>query len=143
MNTLRRILSAGKALPLLALLAAGCLQLQSDAEKQALAHEQLMARHDELMARMDELYQLRQQLGRLPDTATAGRRRRALLAADHAMMDWMHQFRKPADTLAHERAMTYYGRQQHRIDSVGVLMTHSIDSARAVLSAAPAAASSR
>ncbi|GAB2940300.1 hypothetical protein GCM10027048_00730 [Hymenobacter coalescens] len=140
MNTPRRTLGAWKALPLLALLAAGCLQLQSDEQKQAEAEAKLMARHDELMARMDELYRLRQQMAQLPDTAEATRRRRALLAADESMMQWMRQYHKPADTMRHERAMAYLAQQQHRIDSVGVLMRHSIDSARAVLPAAAGSA---
>ncbi|OON69275.1 hypothetical protein B0919_08255 [Hymenobacter sp. CRA2] len=124
-----------QALPLLGLLVAGCLQLQSDEEKRAFAEQKLMARHDELMARMDELYQLRQQLTKVPDTVLAGRRRQALQAADAGMMQWMHQYHRPADTTRHERAMAYLAAQQHRIDSVGVLMQQSIDSARVVLRA--------
>ena len=143
MNNHRTTLSWWQALPLLALLAGGCLQLQSDEEKRALAEQQLMARHDELMARMDELYTLRQQVAKAADTVAAGRQRRALLAADGAMMQWMHQYHRPADTTRHERAMAYLARQQHRIDSVGVLMQQSIDSARALLQPeAPVAGSS-
>ncbi|KAA9327497.1 hypothetical protein F0P96_16070 [Hymenobacter busanensis] len=124
------------ALVLLLPLLPGCLSLESDEEKEAAAEKKLMARHDELMARMDELYTLRQQLGRVPDTLAAGRQRRALLRADAAMMDWMHQYRKPADSVDHARTLAYFGQQQHRIDSVGVLMQHSIDSARVLLPAA-------
>ncbi|WP_059070524.1 hypothetical protein [Solirubrum puertoriconensis] len=144
MNTRRSIPGWLRALPLLAIAASSCLQLQSDEEKQAYAEQQLMARHDALMARMDELYQLRQQLTKVPDTVAAGRQRRSLLAADNAMMSWMHQYRKPADTVRHERVMVYFQRQQHQIDSVGVLMQQSIDSAQALLgSAAKPATSSR
>jgi hypothetical protein len=122
-------------LPLLALLAAGCLQLQSDKEQQEAARAKLMTRHDELMARMDELYSLRQQLGQRPDSAATTAPRRALLAADAAMMNWMHQYRQPADTVRHEQAMAYFARQQRQIDSVGTLMQRSIDVAQALLKA--------
>lgn len=53
------------------------------------------------------------------------------------MMGWMHQYRQPADTARHERVMAYYAQQLRRIDSVGVFMERTIDSARAEL-AAPA-----
>ncbi|WP_400190600.1 hypothetical protein [Hymenobacter sp. B81] len=119
-----------------------CLSLQSEEEKQAAAElaakDRVMARHDELMARMDELYSLRQQLAKVSDSVAAGRRRRALLRADAAMMDWMHQYRQPTDSVSHARTLAYYARQQQRIDSVGVLMNQAVDSARLLLPAAPA-----
>ncbi|GAA4385180.1 hypothetical protein [Hymenobacter koreensis] len=133
---LRRFAALGLLLPALS----GCLSLQSDEEKEAEAEKKVLARHDELMARMDELYTLRQQLNQAADTVAAGRQRRALLRADGAMMNWMHQYRKPADSVSHARTLAYFSRQQHHIDSVGVLMQQSIDSARALLPAvAPAA----
>jgi hypothetical protein len=52
------------------------------------------------------------------------------------MMGWMHQYRRPADTVAHEQVMAYFAVQEHKIDSVGRLMRGSIDSAKAVLSSA-------
>ncbi|RTQ51661.1 hypothetical protein EJV47_07645 [Hymenobacter gummosus] len=122
-----------QALPLLALLAAGCLQLQSDKEQREAARQKVMDRHNELMDRMDELTLLRQQLRQVPDTAEAGRRSRALLAADAAMMDWMHQYHNPADTMRQERALAYLAAQQRRIDSVGTLMQQSVDAAQALL----------
>lgn len=117
------------------LLLSSCLSLQSEEQQVEAAEKAVMAKHDEFMAQMDQLYTLRQQLQRatLPDTTEAGRRRRSLLRADAAMMGWMHQYRRPADSLAHEQAMAYYAAQEHKIDSVGRLMRNSIDSARLVL----------
>lgn len=138
-NTHRSTLGWWQALPLLALLLApGCLQLQNDEEQQTQSRDKLMKRHDELMVRMDELNRLRQQLARRPDTAATAPRRRALLTAETGMMDWMHQYREPADTTRHERIMAYYQQQFRRIDSVGVFIERTIDSARAELAAAPA-----
>jgi hypothetical protein len=117
------------------LLLSSCLSLQSEEQQAEAAEKAVMAKHDELMAQMDQLYTLRQQLQRaaLPDTTEAGRRRRSLLRADAAMMGWMHQYRRPADTVVHEQVMAYFAAQEHKIDSVGRLMRGSIDSARLVL----------
>lgn len=130
-------------LPLLALLPA-CLSLQSDEQKAEAAETALLARHDELMAQMDQLTLLRQQLQRTPgpDTLAAGRQRRALMAADAAMMDWMHRYRKPADTAAVARRLRYFAAQQHKIDSVGRLFHTSLDSVHRLLKATGATATS-
>ncbi|MBC6605956.1 hypothetical protein H8B13_03915 [Hymenobacter sp. BT188] len=117
------------------LLLTSCLSLQSEEQQAEAVEKAVMAKHDEFMAQMDQLYTLRQQLQRatLPDTTEAGRRRRSLLRADAAMMGWMHQYRRPADTVTHEQVMAYFASQEHKIDSVGRLMRNSIDSARLVL----------
>jgi hypothetical protein len=112
-----------------------CLSLQSDEQKAEVAEKTLLAKHDELMGRMDQLYDLRQRLQSAPvsDTVLVGQRRRSLLRADGAMMSWMHQYHKPADSLAPDQQLAYFEAQQHFMDSVGVLMEHSIDSAELVL----------
>lgn len=98
----------------------------------------MLAKHDELMAQMDQLTVLRQQLQKTPgpDTVAAGRQRRALLAADAAMMDWMHRYRKPADSVAVARRLTYFATQEKKIDSVAGLFRTSIDSARLLVQTA-------
>ena len=127
-------LSAPLCCLLVAFLLPACLSLQSEEQQAEAAEKIVMAKHDELMAQMDQLYTLRQQLQRAPaDTVEVGRRRRALLRADAAMMGWMHQYRRPADTVAHEQVMAYFAAQEQKIDSVGRLMRGSIDSARLVL----------
>ena len=127
---------------LLCLLAA--CQGQPSAEQQlAVAEKTVLARHDSLMARMDQLYELRQQLAKAPapaDTVAVGQARRALVGAEDGMMDWMHRYRRPADTVAAARRLAYYARQQERIDSVGRLFESSQLAARQLLDAAPAAA---
>jgi hypothetical protein len=117
------------------LLLTSCLSLQSDEQKAEAAEKAVLARHDELMAQVGQLYEVRQQLQKtpLPDTAAAGRQRRALLAADAGMMAWMHQYRRPADTTKVDRRLAYYSVQQQRIDSVGRLFRSSLDSARLLL----------
>lgn len=110
----------------------------------ATAEKTVLARHDSLMARMDRLYELRQQLAKASptDTVATGQARRALVGAENGMMDWMHRYRRPADTVANARRLAYYARQQERIDSVGRLFDSSQDGAQQLLAAAPAAATS-
>lgn len=136
MKNLRALRPVAALLLLLAL--PGCLSLASDEQQEAAAEKAVMTRHDAVMGQMDQLYTVRQQLQRaaLPDTAASGRQRRALLGAEAAMMDWMHQYRAPADSVAHAQKMRYFEQQQHKIDSVAVLTTTSLDSARQLLGAA-------
>lgn len=132
--------------PLLLLLAA-CQPSSSQPETGlpvAAAEKTVLARHDSLMAHMDQLYELRQQLAKAPatDTVAVGEARRALVGAENGMMDWMHRYRRPADTVADARRLAYYAMQQERIDSVGRLFDSSQAAARQLLGTAPAPATS-
>jgi hypothetical protein len=133
------------ALLLLPLLAS-CSPSADAPAQEAAAEKRVLAVHDSLMLRMDQLYTSRQELQKATalDTAAAGRQKRALLAAEAAMMNWMHQYRRPADSVGHLRKMVYYTVQQHRIDSVAQLIRTSLDSAQALLKrqASPSASSS-
>ncbi|MCB2410924.1 hypothetical protein [Hymenobacter lucidus] len=123
----------------------GACNATPSAEQQlAAAEKTVLASHDTLMAQMDQLYDLRQKLQQpsLPDTVAAGRQRRSLLAADAAMMGWMHQYHKPADTVAAATKLAYFAAQQQKIDSVGRLMRQSLDSARLVLQPATSSSNS-
>ncbi|NVO31721.1 hypothetical protein [Hymenobacter lapidiphilus] len=129
--------------PLLLLLAA-CQPSSSQPETSqqvAGAEKNVIADHDSLMAQMDRLYELRQQLAKLPatDTVALGQARRAIVGAENGMMDWMHRYRRPADTVADARRLAYYARQQERIDSVGRLFESSQAAARQLLGASPTA----
>ncbi|RYU81251.1 hypothetical protein [Hymenobacter persicinus] len=134
-----RFLSAALAGLFLTALAA-CHSGPTPEHQAELAEKAVLASHDTLMARMDELYDLRQQLQKvnLPDTALTARRGRALLAADAAMMDWMHQYHRPADSVVVPRKLAYFAAQQRKIDSVAQLMTLSLDSARQLVPSAAA-----
>lgn len=126
-------------------LLAACSSGPDEQQQVAAAEQAVLASHDTLMARMGQLYDLRQQLqkAQLPDTVLAGRQRRNLLTADAAMMGWMHQYRKPADSVATPAKLAYFARQQQKIDSVGQLMRQNMDSAKLVLQrAAPSSNSS-
>jgi hypothetical protein len=115
-----------------------CNSQPTPARTAELAEKAMLASHDTLMGRMDELYDLRQKLQAAPglDSAAVGHHRRKLQAADAAMMDWMHHYHRPADTVAVPRKLAYFAAQQRQIDSVAQLMTLSLDSARLLLPAA-------
>lgn len=132
------------ALAVAGLLLAACNAAPDQEAQLAAAEKTVLASHDTLMAQMGELYDLRQKLQKapLPDTVLAGRQRRNLLRADAAMMGWMHQYRKPADSVAAPARLAYFAAQQQKIDSVGRLMRQNIDSARLVLQQATPAANS-
>ena len=127
-----------------AALVAACSSGPNEQQQVEAAEKAVIASHDTLMAQMGQLYDLRQQLQKTPgpDTALAGRQRRNLLQADAAMMGWMHQYRKPADTVATEAKLRYFAVQQQKIDSVGRLMRQNLDSAKLVLQLATPAANS-
>ncbi|TGE24110.1 hypothetical protein E5K00_02535 [Hymenobacter aquaticus] len=124
------------------LLAVGCAALvaacgsgPTEQQQVEAAEKAVLASHDTLMAQMGQLYDLRQKLQKSPgpDTVLAGRQRRNLLQADAAMMGWMHQYRKPADSVAAAAKLRYFAGQQQKIDSVGRLMRQNLDSAKLVL----------
>ncbi|UOQ71216.1 hypothetical protein [Hymenobacter cellulosilyticus] len=127
-----------------AALVAACSSGPNEQQQVEAAEKAVLASHDTLMAQMGQLYDLRQQLQKAPgpDTVLAGRQRRSLLRADAAMMGWMHQYRKPADSVATEAKLRYFAGQQQKIDSVGRLMRQNLDSAKLVLQLATPAANS-
>lgn len=105
----------------------------------------VMRQHDAQMARMDALATERQRLtaalARL-DTATASGRaaarrlRRtaaALVAADSAMMAWMHDYREPAPTPPNSHQHDgFWADQSRRLAAVDRRTTAALDSARRI-----------
>ncbi|HYE78878.1 MAG TPA: hypothetical protein VEI97_12910 [bacterium] len=106
--------------------------------------EQVLARHDSLMLATGRLFELRQKLNRFrpalqadsarhPARAAALRRlrtaTRATLAADDAMTDWMHAYRRPASSSPPDSARAYFLRQQRALDHVDSLTRAAHDSA--------------
>jgi hypothetical protein len=104
----------------------------------AAAETNLMDRHDTLMVRMGRLYELRQQLAAPslkadPRTAPTVRR---LLAADAAMMNWMHQYQAPDTTAAPAQRLAYFQAQSQQLAAVEKQMQGTIDSATALVKGA-------
>ncbi len=104
----------------------------------------VMAQHDSLMALTDRLFAFRQRLARVRAAAPAGpfavrldSATRATLRADDAMTDWMHAYQRPAATAAPDSAAAYFHRQLSALRLVDTLTHRALDSAAAVLRAAP------
>lgn len=98
----------------------------------------LMARHDSLMAQTDRLFSLKAEItaARSPDAAPY---LRGLVAADAAMMDWMHRYRAPDTTAAPAARVSYFEQQQQVLAKVSRQYRATFDSAALFISRHPAA----
>lgn len=109
-------------------LLAGCQHNPSGAEQRQQLEARVMDVHDSAMARMGQLFLQRQQLEKRRDSLlqqadTSGlhllnQHVVALEKADAAMMDWMHQYKAPAEGQAQDTAMNYLQGQLEKIDQV-------------------------
>ena len=108
---------------------------QAAADPVAAAETSLLDRHDTLMVRTGRLYQLRQQLAapalkadpRTPATL------HGLLAADAAMMGWMHQYQRPDTTLPAAQRLAYFQAQSQQLTAIEKQLRGTIDSATALV----------
>ncbi|MBD2768110.1 hypothetical protein IC235_09430 [Hymenobacter sp. BT664] len=100
------------------------------------AQRALMARHDSLMARMDQLYALKAKISAAHAPA-AGPYLRGLVAADAAMMHWMHQYHAPDTTGAPAARLAYFQQQQQVLAEVSRQFQATIDSATLFLQQLP------
>jgi hypothetical protein len=103
----------------------------------AAAEMALMNRHDSLMAETSQLYELKAKLSATRSPATAPYVH-GLLAADAAMMDWMHHYKAPDTTAAAAARITYFEQQQQILAGVRRQYRATIDSATRFISQHPA-----
>lgn len=86
----------------------------------------LMERHDKAMQQTGQLYELRNKIGTAtPATAPY---LHGLLAADNAMMRWMHRYH-PDTTAAEVQRLAYFLEQQSQLAAVEKQLQTTIDSA--------------
>ena len=97
----------------------------------------VMARHDSLMAQTDQLYSLKARISATHSPA-AGPYVRGLLAADAAMMDWMHHYQAPDSTATPAARLAYFEQQQQVLASVRRRYRATMDSATLFISQHPA-----
>ena len=88
----------------------------------------LMATHDSLMFQTDALFALKGQLTG-DHTKAAAPYIHGLLAADHAMMAWMHQYKAPDTTAAPATRLAYFQQQQQVLAGVRRQYRATLDSA--------------
>ena len=101
---------------------------QGPASPVAAAEMALMARHDSLMAQTDQLYSLKAQVS-AAHSPTSAPYVHGLLAADAAMMDWMHKYHKPDSTTAPAARLAYFRQQQEVLANVHRQYRATMDSA--------------
>ncbi|GAB3848428.1 hypothetical protein GCM10028822_11300 [Hymenobacter terrigena] len=98
----------------------------------------LMNQHDSLMAQTSQLYELKAKLSGYHSEAPAPYIH-GLLAADKAMMSWMHQYKAPDTTAAPATRLAYFQQQQLILDAVQRQYKATIDSATRFTTEHPAA----
>ncbi len=104
----------------------------------AAAEMALMAGHDSLMAQTEQLYALKQKLSGRHSEAFAPYIH-GLLAADAAMMGWMHQYHAPDTTAAPATRLAYFRQQQQVLARVRRQYRATLDSATRYATLHPAA----
>ena len=97
-----------------------------------------MATHDSLMFQTDELFALKAQLVGY-HTEAAAPYIHGLLAADHAMMAWMHQYKAPDSTAVPATRLAYFEQQQLVLAGVRHHYRAALDSAKRFHTEHPAA----
>ncbi|MBO2008889.1 hypothetical protein [Hymenobacter negativus] len=98
----------------------------------------LLNQHDSLMAQTAQLYKFKSKLSGY-HTEAAAPYIHGLLAADAAMMGWMHQYKAPDTTAAPATRLTYFRQQQQVLDAVSRQYKSTLDSATRFTTEHPAA----
>ncbi|MEL5993057.1 hypothetical protein [Hymenobacter segetis] len=98
----------------------------------------LMNQHDSLMAQTSQLYELKAKLSGYHSEAPAPYIH-GLLAADKAMMSWMHQYKAPDTTATAATRLAYFQQQKLILDAVQRQYKATIDSATRFHNEHPAA----
>ena len=102
----------------------------------------LMDQHDSLMAQTSQLYEFKARLSGYHSQAAAPYIH-GLLAADAAMMGWMHQYKAPDTTAAPATRLAYFEQQRRVLDAVQRQYKTTLDSATRFTTAHPAAGAVR
>ena len=98
----------------------------------------LMATHDSLMFQTDALMALKGKLSGYHSEAPAPYIH-GLVAADNAMMAWMHQYKAPDSAATPAARLAYFQQQQQQLAGVRRMFRSSLDSATTFHAAHPAA----
>ncbi|WP_201981982.1 hypothetical protein [Hymenobacter rubidus] len=110
---------------------------QGAASLASAAEMALLNQHDSLMARTQQLYMYKSKLAGY-HTEAAAPYIHGLLAADGAMLAWMHQYKAPDTTAAPATRLAYFQQQRRVLDAVSQQFSSSIDSATRFTAAHPA-----
>lgn len=87
-------------------------------------YNQVMDIHDEVMPKMEDLYNMKKDLQTKLESAPAAekadleQRIAQIDSASNLMMDWMHEFDPPADTVDQEQARAYLEGEMEKVKRV-------------------------
>jgi len=97
-------------------------------------YNQVMDIHDEVMPKMEDLYNLKkdlqEKLGSTTDQASKADIELRLAQIDSAsklMMDWMHQFNPPPDTVDQEQIRAYLESEMEKVKRVREAILETLD----------------
>ncbi len=105
-------------------------------------YDQVMVIHDEVMPKMEDIYQLKKNLqDKIANTPGIVEEQKkelegvilSLDSANHAMMDWMHNFNPLPDSVDQEAAREYLETEMERIRKVRDLTNETLEKARTVV----------
>ena len=134
------LLPAGAVLGLLSLGLPGCGTQTTTATTEAAApagqaralEDTLMAQHERAMGQTEQLFALKAQLKTAKTPANAPVLSQ-MQTADHAMMEWMHQYQAPDSTAPALQRLTYLQDQEKQLSGIEQQLRAAIDSAQATL----------
>ena len=98
--------------------------MESDSTNTIL-YNQVMDIHDEVMPKMEDLYNLKKDLQSRSEAAPSADEKQkldqqiaAIDSASNLMMDWMHEFNPPADTVDQEQIRAYLESEMVKVKQV-------------------------
>ncbi|CAN5458075.1 hypothetical protein BH10BAC4_BH10BAC4_15800 [soil metagenome] len=103
-------------------------------------YDQVMDIHDEVMPKMDELFKFKtiieEKVANTPGMLEDRKKELksmalALDSANNAMMDWMHKFNPPSDSVDQEKTREYLEIEMETIKKVRDLTNETIEKAKA------------
>ena len=134
------LLPAGALLGLLSLGLPGCGTQPTTATTEASApagqaralEKTLMDQHERTMGQTEQLFALKAQLTAAKTSANAPVLSQ-MQTADHAMMEWMHQYQPPDSTAPAPQRLTYLQDQEKQLNGIEQQLRAAIDSAQTAL----------
>lgn len=114
-------------------------EVKETSANQAL-YDEVMKIHDEVMPKTDDIFKTKEELSKkLSETNIVDARKQQLEAgiskldsANQSMMDWMHGFNPPPDSLGEERAREYLETEMEKIKKVRENVNEAIEKAKAI-----------
>ncbi len=100
--------------------------------------QQVLELHDDSMTKMNQIHLLIGQLEEQKDTTSTDTTEvvaliKQLEIADQQMMDWMHKFKHPADSLEDKVKIDFYKKENDKMTDVDNTMNEAIEKAKVFL----------